>query len=358
MATQMQSAQPTRALAPAAAKRDTLRTFFEKQRPELSMVLPKGVSLDRMIRIALTACLKDPKLLDCTQQSWALAMQTCCAQGLYPDSALGEMYLIARNNSKKRPDGTWEKVMEVTAQRGYQGDIALARRSGEIADIYAEVVYEKDHYKVRKGLDRGIEHEPYDGDDDPGPLKAAYAVAKMRSGEVAFVTLSRRDVMRHKARSEGADRDSSPWVRDEAAMWRKSAIRELFKWLPRATDAMAQVASQILQPDVIDTSAVDLGPAQLAEAAPTSPDPLLEAAGITPEPGTLPAQPTAEPTEPAGPACDHTALASRTVAPEAAPCTVCGELVAGTAREPGDDSDDLFGAPPAAARATMKGRRG
>lgn len=254
-------------------QRLTLRRLFDSQKPELSQLLPKGISPERLYRMALTECVKNPKLLECSAESWALAMQTCAAQGLLPDSSLGYMYLIPSNNSKKITDGLgrekWVKVMEVRAQRGYQGDIKLARNTGEVLKIGAEVVYAKDTYKVTKGLDPNIEHVPYDGDDEPGDLRGCYAVAKLLSGEVVFVTLTKRDVLRHKASAQGTDDAASPWKKHEAAMWKKTAIRELFKWLPKASDAAEQVARAIASDGdgrAFDTTAVDLGSVALPAA--------------------------------------------------------------------------------------------
>jgi recombination protein RecT len=312
-------------MTPDQRKRTTLRALFDQQKPELLRVLPKGMDPERLFRIALTECLKNPRLLECSQESWALAIQTCGAQGLYPDSGLGYMYLIPRSNSKKNQDGTWSKVMEITAQRGYQGDIALARKSGEVSDIYAEVVYEKDVYKVTKGLDRNIEHVPYDGDDEPGALKAVYAVAKLRSGDVAWVALTRREVMHRKASAMDADNTKSPWKQHEAAMWRKTAIHELFKWLPKSSEESERVARAILteaSPDqrAIETTAIDLGRAELPAASTASDRPatLDDLAGQ----------------QHAGPACSgaHEPIAdalARSLPIDAVLCSGCGEEVPG-----------------------------
>ena len=238
-----------KALTKPQQQRVTLRGLFEQQRPELAKLLPKGMDPDRLFRLALTECLKNPQLLECTAESWALAVQTCAQQGLYPDSGLGYMYLVPRKNRKK---GT----TDVNAMRGYQGDIKLARNTGEIADIYAEVVHQKDTYKVVKGLSRDILHEPTD-DPDPGPLHACYAVAKLRSGEVAFVTLTKRDVERHKKSSESAGESWSPWQNHEEAMWKKTAIHELFKWLPKASEAMENAVRQVVGDQVIDVTPIE-----------------------------------------------------------------------------------------------------
>jgi recombination protein RecT len=257
-----------KALTVQQQRRLTLRHLFDQQKPELAKLLPRGMDPERLFRMALTECIKNPKLLECTAESWALAVQTCAQQGLYPDSGLGYMYLNPRRNRKK-------DVVEVQAMRGYQGDIQLARNSGEIADIYAEVVYSKDEYKVTKGLSRDIVHVPYDGDEDPGPLKACYAVAKLRSGEIAFVTLTKRDVERHRESSEGWKEDWSPWQKHTAAMWKKTAVHELAKWLPKSTEAVENAVRNITGERPIDITPV------LSATVPTEPASGLD--GLTAE---------------------------------------------------------------------------
>ncbi len=333
---------PTTALKPKDTKSErrlTIRVLFDQQRPELIKLLPKGMSLDRLYRIALTECTKNPKLLECTAESWALALQTCAGQGLYPDSGLGFMYLIPRNNSKKGANGTWSKAMEVTAQRGYQGDIQLARNSGELADIYAEVVYEKDQFKVRKGLDRTIEHEPYMGDEDPGKLVATYAVAKLKSGETAWVVLTKRDVERHKLSAFKADEADSPWMKHTAAMWRKTAIHELSKWLPKSSENMELLARG---DEPTTEAAIDISAQTLPIATPR---PLLEEvkdglrgqmAEPEPEDESEAESDTTE-AEPDAPGCAHPKVPPSTLAGgKVVPCPDCGEELReeGAATEP------------------------
>lgn len=357
--------QPGKALTRPQQQRLTLRKLFDSQKPELAQLLPKGMDPDRLYRMALTECVKNPKLLECSAESWALAMQTCAAQGLYPDSSLGYMYLIPSNNSKKDGD-RWVKVMEVRAQRGYQGDIKLARNTGEVTKIGAEVVYAKDTYKVTKGLDPNIEHLPYDGDDDPGALRACYAVAKLASGEVVFVTLTKRDVMRHRASAQYAEDKDSPWQKHEAAMWKKTAIRELFKWLPKASDAAEQVARAIASDGdgrVFDTTAVDLGSVSLPAAGETGAGSALDqvADALETAAGT-----TAQAAPPEGPVCpDHPAQTivngDESRACFADGCKWTAPAPAKSERQPG--SDDAPSDPRAAVQAladkagdTTKGR--
>lgn len=342
----MTTTTPAAPANPLAARRMTLRKVFEQQRLELGKLLPRNMSLDRLERMALTECVKNPKLLECTPASWALAMQTCAAQGLYPDSGLGFMYLIPSNNSKK-VGKDWVKVMEVRTQRGYQGDIALARKSGEIASISAEVVHAKDEFKVIKGLDPSITHVPTE-DEDPGALRACYAVAKLKSGETVFVVLWKRDVLRHMASAQGTEKDDSPWKKHPESMWRKTAIHELFKWLPKDTEQAERTARAILTDgspsgQVVDTTALDLGDVPLpdAEDAGAGQGGGLDAAADRLETQEGPAA------EGATAACTHPE--EKNVGPDAAgntACGLCGEIVG---MGPATGRDKPAGLEPAAA---------
>jgi recombinational DNA repair protein RecT len=257
-------------------------------------------------------------------------MQTCASQGLYPDSGLGYMYLIPR-------------AKEVTAQRGYQGDMKLARNTGEVMIAPPEVVYRKDRYKVTKGLNPNIEHVPYGSDDDdnedddPGPLRAVYAVAKLiKTGEVVFVTLNKRDVMRHKASSTSAGRSDSPWNKHEAAMWKKTAIHELFKWIPKDSEALEKVAAAIasgMDPRVIDTTGIDLGKVEV---------PIAGEVGSALDQVAAALESSAAPE---APACDHPQIKPSDVAGgKSATCPDCkGEVRdpdAPAERQPGEDDDE------------------
>ncbi len=310
-----------------AEQRMTLRRLFDQQKPELSMLLPKGMSVDRFFRIALTEVVKNPDLLTCSAESWALALQVCAAQGLYPDSGMGYMYLIPRGG-------------KVTTLRGYKGDIKLARRSGEIADIYAEVVYQKDTFKVRKGTDRALEHEPYMGTDDPGALVATYAVAKLKSGETTFVVLFPRDIERHKKTAQGLNRADSPWNAHPDSMWKKTAIHELSKWLPCETEDMERVARGEEAPgaQTIDTTAMTIPIGDKPAALEAVKDKLRdEQGGAPPAAADDDVCPHAE----VPPSMLAGVLRTKTVA-----CEACGEELQGTMeppkeeeREPGADDD-------------------
>jgi recombination protein RecT len=245
----------------AKAKMENLRGLLEKMKASMSAVLPRHLTPDRLIKVALVAANRTPRLLDCTPQSFAAAMIQAAELGLEPGGGLGHGYLVPFRNGKT---GKWEVVF----MPGYRGYIALARRSGEIAGIEAHPVYEKDKFIVRFGLEPRLDHEPnleVDGKDRK--VKSFYAIATMKDGvrQVEFMTLA--DVEHIRAKSKA--KDDGPWKTDYEEMGRKTVVKRLCKYLPLSPELAKAIA--------ID-NAVETGDFSDLE-------PVAELAGVTAEEG-------------------------------------------------------------------------
>ena len=108
---------------PATQKANTIRNLFEQQsvKKQLALAVPRHLSVDRLLRVAMTSIQRTPKLLDCTQQSLLACVMTCAQLGLEPDAFLGQAYLVPYWNGKK-------SAYEAQLIPGYRGYIALARR--------------------------------------------------------------------------------------------------------------------------------------------------------------------------------------------------------------------------------------
>jgi recombination protein RecT len=116
--------------------------------------------------------------------------------------------------------------LEILGIVGYQGYIELMYRAGAISSVIAEVVHAKDTFRYQPGRDDVPFHEIDWDSDDRGPLRLAYAYARMKDGSVSkVVVLNKTAIERIKKSSQGADSDYSPWRNHEAAMWTKSAVR-------------------------------------------------------------------------------------------------------------------------------------
>ena len=205
-----------------------LKSLIAKMAPQIARAVPKHIDPERMARIATTAISTTPDLAECSVPSFLGSLLTSAQLGLEPNTPLGHCYLIPRWNKHTRSK-------EATFLLGYQGMIELVRRSGQVRSLYAHAVFEGDEFQFAYGLDPELKHVPC-GETDPGKILAVYAVAHLGEGghDRQFIVLQRRQI--DAARARGGDRKFSPWVSDYQAMAEKTAIRRLFKYLPKTAE--------------------------------------------------------------------------------------------------------------------------
>lgn len=275
------------ALTKTDAKRD-IRTLIRSDavKSQMALVLPKHLTADRMARVAVTAVMRSPKLLNATPESLLSCLMICSQFGLEPDGR--RAHLIPFENRAK---GT----VECTLIIDWKGLAELALRGGTIAKLHADLLCDKDefeydlgdilHHKVNFRVPRG---EPY----------AAYALAVTKTGEkfVAVMTKDEIEAIRDKSQGWRAFKagyaKQSPWQDSPGEMWKKTAFRRLSKWLPLSPEIRDAVESddEMLNATVTtpDASAMPVfgalpettgeGAAQEQEAIP------VETAAAAPEP--------------------------------------------------------------------------
>lgn len=217
------------AASPALQKFDSVAKLLqsEKVQSAIARALPKHLTAERMIRVAMTAIQKVPKLAECDQRSLINAIVQCSELGLEPNTPLQHAYLIPFYNKNT-------KRSEVQVIPGYRGLIALARRSNQVNGIYAEIVYENDFFEVSFGLEKNLIHKPDLNREDRGAMIGAYAVAKFKDGYTDFEYMSAAEIEKIRKRSMAGD--SGPWKTDTGEMWRKTPIRRLCKRLPMSIE--------------------------------------------------------------------------------------------------------------------------
>lgn len=216
-------------LVPVQQKVANVRAFLEKAKPQIAVALPKHMTPDRMLRVALTSILQNPKLLDCDQASLGGALVTCAQLGLEPDPLLGQAYLVPFTNRRRG-------VIEVVVIAGYRGLMKLARNSGEIATFDAHAVHAKDRFTYEYGLTPVLRHTPCQEPGDPGAETHYYAVATMKQGGGQFIVMTKGEVEIHRDRYATNLKDDSAWKTDFKAMALKTCIRQLSKFLPASPE--------------------------------------------------------------------------------------------------------------------------
>lgn len=200
-----------------------VNNLFLQHRKAIEDALPKHLTPERMIRIALTELRKTPRLQQCDPMSFMGAIVQACQLGLEPGGSLGHCYLI--------PYGK-----ECQLQLGYRGMVDLARRSGNILSIEARCVYAGDDFEVALGTESAIKHVPRFKTTD---IVFVYAVAKLVGGGIQFDAMSIGEINHIRdTYSAGFKRDpkSSPWTSAPDEMAKKTVVRRLFKMLPTSIE--------------------------------------------------------------------------------------------------------------------------
>lgn len=135
---------------------------------------------------------------------------------------------------------------KVQFQTGYKGLLKLARRSGEIKTISAELVFDGDTFDVNLGTDRGIIHKPSFNVDrtDYAKVTHAYATALLENGEHVFSVMTRKELDKIQSTVKSSSTDT-PWKQWPERQAIKTVLKRLTQLLPSGKDDMLQRAAAI-----------------------------------------------------------------------------------------------------------------
>lgn len=197
-------------------------------RKAVAHVLPKHLTPDRFVRIAIMAITRTPKLAECDQASFFGALMTLSQLGIEPDGR--RAHLIPFENRKRG-------VVECQLIVDYKGIAELVQRSGLVANLHADVVCESDEFEYNCGQ---VTAHKIDFRKPRGPMYAAYAMARMKDGSTKCEVIGRDDIYLVRDKSSGwkaykaGYAKQNPWddAQSEPEMWKKTAFRRLSKWLP------------------------------------------------------------------------------------------------------------------------------
>lgn len=197
-----------------------------KFKEQIASTLPPQVPPERFMRTALTAIRQSPQLVKCDRASLFGSIVTAAQLGLPLETALGIAYLVPYKN-------------KVTLIVGYRGLVELARRSGQLLSVEADVIYDTDEVTWQLGDDSRLTIDR-DWDTPPGNVVGAYAVAKLKDGGVQRVVMTKAEI--EKIRKASPSGNSPAWKDSYNEMAKKCALRRLCKLLPLSVDAQNAVA--------------------------------------------------------------------------------------------------------------------
>lgn len=244
----------------------SVRNMLEAKKGEIAAVLPSHCTADRMVQVALAACVKTPKLLECTQASLLLALKQASELGLEFNGVLGHAALIPYGN-------------EAVFQPMYKGLLDLAYRSGRVTKADGHIVRENDEFRYNFGLRPDLHHIP--ARNNRGAAIGAYVIAHIKDLEPVFDYMTKEEIEEHRNKYSRAWRKrDSAWQTAPDPMWLKTVFIQLARWLPKSIemvniekaiqyDYKAETGADIGGidfPHHIDTTAEEVDPLDAAAA--------------------------------------------------------------------------------------------
>jgi len=200
-----------------------LSDYLMSKNKMLAGIGPKYMDTERMVRIALSASSRSPKLLQCSQKSWLMALMDCAYYGLEP--VLGQAYLIPYQNRKAAG-----QPLEVQFMVGYKGLISIACDNG-FEDIDARLVYVGEIEAGRfeetpEDPQRPFKHRPLYQPESRGEVAGVYAIGwRGVDKRPRFKYLTVDEIESFRGRSKSAK--EGPWMTDWDAMAMKTAVRRM-----------------------------------------------------------------------------------------------------------------------------------
>lgn len=235
---------------------------------------------ERFINRAAFTFSRNPALEGCTVDSFIRCVLQAAEVGLAVDGRLA--HAVCYKTTKKDAQGRSHSVKEAQLQIDYKGLICVARRSGIVKDVWANIVCENDVFEAYQS--DGQFHMRHEFGFDRGDKIGVYAAVKLHTGEFRFDLMSLADVYKIRARSKAFQYGGGPWKTDEDEMMKKCPVRRILKTLEDPDLAMLAMAD-----DSDDAH----------EAIPDKKEAIAKLENkMAPRPAMQPVQPTADHDEP------------------------------------------------------------
>jgi len=198
-----------------------LMRYLEKSKSAIAMALPKHLTPERMMRLALTCFSTNPQLRACTPQSILSSVVVASQLGLEPGIA-GQGYLIPYKET-------------CTFVPGWQGLVGLLNNSGR-ATAWTGAVFEGDEFDFRLGSEPRCLHVPGEHYGDPDKLIWVYACGKVNGSEQPVIEAwPMKRVWKHRDQYNKVGKRHYSYENPEMYA-RKVVLLQVLKYMPRSIE--------------------------------------------------------------------------------------------------------------------------
>ncbi len=209
----------------AVRERESKQLVFTAEK-QFSASNEYKMNFNREAGFAIQILTNNPFLMKCDPNSVKDSIVNVALTGITLNPALKYAYLVPR-----KVKGDLKCILDISCM----GMIKILTDAGAVKNVDAGVIYSNDKYDFRRGSDPYFKHQP--ALSSRGEKIGAYAIAFLRDGGFQFEILGKEEIEKIRATSESyknqEGREYSPWETWEDEMWKKSALKRLFKLLPK-----------------------------------------------------------------------------------------------------------------------------
>lgn len=203
----------------------------------LMQVLPRRITIDKFKRVLVTAAAMNPDLLLADRRTLFLSSIKCASDGLLPDGRQAALVVYNTEIKRRDPVSGLDQKFRIDAVQ-YMPMVAgireRMRNTGEVVSADAHVVCKHDRFEYSLGDNARIEHEPPPLGQDRGDVVGAYAIIRLKNGEVLRDVMSVQEI--EKTRSISRAKDGPMWSKFYGEACRKTVLRRCSKAAPQTSD--------------------------------------------------------------------------------------------------------------------------
>lgn len=211
----------------AVSPAKSLSDFMDKYKGQIALALPKHISADRMVRLAMTSFSQNKGLQSCDMHSIFASVVVAAQLGLEIGVG-GQGYLVPYKG-------------KATFVPGWQGLVDLVSRAGR-ATVWTGAVYEGDKFDWALGDNPFVKHQPEGDADNWKQISHVYAIGRVNGSQYPVIevwTMNR--VVRHLNKYNKVGTSHYALKDDGVNMEmyaRKVALLQVLKYMPKSIEVV------------------------------------------------------------------------------------------------------------------------
>lgn len=214
----------------AVSPAKSLNDFMDKYKSQIALALPKHITADRMVRLAMTSFSQNSALQKCDMHSIFASVIVAAQLGLEIGVG-GQGYLV--------PYGG-----KATFVPGWQGLVDLVSRAGR-ATVWTGAVFAGDEFDWALGDRPFVKHRPAGGGDTWQDITHVYAIGRVNGSEYPVMEVWTMDrVVKHlnKFNKVGARHYALEKNGQNMEMYaRKVVLLQVLKYMPKSIEVQRAV---------------------------------------------------------------------------------------------------------------------